>query len=73
MGRLIPAGTGLPQYRQMELWVEGFTGDEENPEGEPEVSAGVPLNPVTLNPDETERPVLLVSRTGLFYAPCAYE
>jgi DNA-directed RNA polymerase subunit beta' len=42
MGRLIPAGTGLPQYRQMELWVEGFTGDEENPEGEPEVSAGSP-------------------------------
>jgi len=41
MGRLIPAGTGLPQYRQMELWVEGFTGDEENPE-EPEVSAGSP-------------------------------
>jgi DNA-directed RNA polymerase subunit beta' len=42
MGRLIPAGTGLPQYRQMDLWVEGFTGDEENPEGEPEVSAGSP-------------------------------
>jgi DNA-directed RNA polymerase subunit beta' len=42
MGRLIPAGTGLPQYRQMELWVEGFTGDEENPEGGPEVSAGSP-------------------------------
>ena len=32
----------LPQYRQMDLWVEGFTGDEENPEGEPEVSAGSP-------------------------------
>jgi DNA-directed RNA polymerase subunit beta' len=28
MGRLIPAGTGLPQYRQMELWVEGYTGEE---------------------------------------------
>jgi len=42
MGRLIPAGTGLPHYRQMELWVEGFTGDEENPEREPEVSAGSP-------------------------------
>jgi DNA-directed RNA polymerase subunit beta' len=42
MGRLIPAGTGLPQYRQLDLWVEGFTGDEENPEGEPEVSAGSP-------------------------------
>jgi DNA-directed RNA polymerase subunit beta' len=42
MGRLIPAGTGLPQYRQMEIWVEGFTGDEENPEEEPDVSAGSP-------------------------------
>jgi len=42
MGRLIPAGTGLPQYRQMDLWVEGFTGDEENPEEEPDVSAGGP-------------------------------
>jgi len=26
----------------MDLWVEGFTGDEENPEGEPDVSAGSP-------------------------------
>ena len=34
--------TALPQYRHMELWGEGFTGDEENPEGEPEVSAGSP-------------------------------
>ncbi|MGQ9646166.1 MAG: DNA-directed RNA polymerase subunit beta' [Thermodesulfobacteriota bacterium] len=42
MGRLIPAGTGLPQYRQMELWVEGFTGSEENPTGATEVSAGTP-------------------------------
>jgi DNA-directed RNA polymerase subunit beta' len=42
MGRLIPAGTGLPQYRQLDLWVEGFTGDEENPEEEPDVSAGTP-------------------------------
>jgi DNA-directed RNA polymerase subunit beta' len=32
MGRLIPAGTGLPKYRQLELWVEGYTG-EEVPEG----------------------------------------
>lgn len=28
MGRLIPAGTGLPKYREMELWVEGYTGEE---------------------------------------------
>jgi DNA-directed RNA polymerase subunit beta' len=28
MGRLIPAGTGLPKYRQLELWVEGYTGEE---------------------------------------------
>ena len=32
MGRLIPAGTGLPKYRQLELWVEGYAG-EEVPEG----------------------------------------
>ncbi len=28
MGRLIPAGTGLSKYREMELWVEGYTGEE---------------------------------------------
>jgi DNA-directed RNA polymerase subunit beta' len=28
MGRLIPAGTGLPKYRQLDLWVEGYTGEE---------------------------------------------
>jgi DNA-directed RNA polymerase subunit beta' len=28
MGRLIPAGTGLPQYRRKDLWVEGYTEDE---------------------------------------------
>ena len=27
MGRLIPAGTGLPKYRQKDLWVEGYTDD----------------------------------------------
>jgi len=32
MGRLIPAGTGLPKYRQLELRVEGYT-EEEVPEG----------------------------------------
>jgi len=32
MGRLIPAGTGLPKYRELELWVEGYT-EEEVPEG----------------------------------------
>jgi DNA-directed RNA polymerase subunit beta' len=25
MGRLIPAGTGLPRYKEGELWVEGYT------------------------------------------------
>jgi DNA-directed RNA polymerase subunit beta' len=42
MGRLIPAGTGLPKYRQQELWVEGYTGGEEVPtgdEGEPAAEA----------------------------------
>jgi DNA-directed RNA polymerase subunit beta' len=28
MGRLIPAGTGLPKYKNLDLWVEGFTGEE---------------------------------------------
>ncbi len=32
MGRLIPAGTGLSKYKQMELWVEGYTGEEVPPE-----------------------------------------
>jgi DNA-directed RNA polymerase subunit beta' len=29
MGRLIPAGTGLPKYKELDLWVEGYTGPEE--------------------------------------------
>jgi len=28
MGRLIPAGTGLPRYKGYELWIEGYTGEE---------------------------------------------
>ena len=32
MGRLIPAGTGLSKYKQLGLWVEGYT-DEEIPAG----------------------------------------
>jgi len=28
MGRLIPAGTGLPKYKELGLWVEGYTGGE---------------------------------------------
>ena len=39
MGRLIPAGTGLPKYREMELWVEGYTGEEASTEGEGEPAA----------------------------------
>lgn len=37
MGRLIPAGTGLPRYRELDLWVEGYTGEEvpEGGQGEP--------------------------------------
>jgi DNA-directed RNA polymerase subunit beta' len=43
MGRLIPAGTGLPKYKNRELWVEGFTGEEVPPqEAEAEVSTGSP-------------------------------
>ena len=33
MGRLIPAGTGLPKYRESDLYVEGYTGEETAPEG----------------------------------------
>jgi DNA-directed RNA polymerase subunit beta' len=39
MGRLIPAGTGLPKYKEMELWVEGYSGEEMVPEGEGTMSA----------------------------------
>ena len=43
MGRLIPAGTGLPKYKNRELWVEGFTSEEVPPhEAEAEVSTGSP-------------------------------
>jgi DNA-directed RNA polymerase subunit beta' len=38
MGRLIPAGTGLSKYKPLELWVEGYTG-EETPTGEGEDTA----------------------------------
>jgi DNA-directed RNA polymerase subunit beta' len=34
MGRLIPAGTGLPKYKQLDLWVEGYMGEEVPAEGE---------------------------------------
>jgi len=34
MGRLIPAGTGLSKYKQLELWVEGYSGEEVPPGGE---------------------------------------
>ena len=36
MGRLIPAGTGLSKYKQLELWVEGYTGEEVPTGGEGE-------------------------------------
>jgi DNA-directed RNA polymerase subunit beta' len=36
MGRLIPAGTGLSKYKQLELWVEGYTGEEVSTGGEGE-------------------------------------
>ncbi|HSB07056.1 MAG TPA: DNA-directed RNA polymerase subunit beta' [Thermodesulfobacteriota bacterium] len=42
MGRLIPAGTGLPKYRNLELWVEGYTGEEVPQGSEPEAMAGGP-------------------------------
>ncbi len=39
MGRLIPAGTGLPKYKGRELWIEGYTGEEAMAEGSGETSA----------------------------------
>jgi len=36
MGRLIPAGTGLSKYKQLQLRVEGYTGEEVSTEGEGE-------------------------------------
>jgi DNA-directed RNA polymerase subunit beta' len=41
MGRLIPAGTGLPKYKQLDLWVEGHTGEEVPMGGEEETTAEV--------------------------------
>jgi DNA-directed RNA polymerase subunit beta' len=39
LGRLIPAGTGLSKYKPLELWVEGYTGEEVPPGGEGETAA----------------------------------
>ena len=39
MGRLIPAGTGLSKYKPLELWVEGYTGEETGTEDGEAVSA----------------------------------
>jgi DNA-directed RNA polymerase subunit beta' len=41
MGRLIPAGTGLSKYRPLEIWVEGYTGEETPTEGGGEEGAEV--------------------------------
>ena len=35
MGRLIPAGTGLPKYNRMETRVEGVPADEELEKAQP--------------------------------------
>ena len=39
MGRLIPAGTGLPKYQRLELWVEGYAEGEASAEDSAEASA----------------------------------
>ncbi|NWG02065.1 MAG: DNA-directed RNA polymerase subunit beta' [Syntrophaceae bacterium] len=39
MGRLIPAGTGLAKYKQLPLWVEGYT-EEKVPTGGERETAG---------------------------------
>lgn len=28
MGRLIPAGTGFPKYKNLDIWIEGYTDEE---------------------------------------------
>jgi DNA-directed RNA polymerase subunit beta' len=33
MGRLIPAGTGLPKYKGRDLWIEGYSEEEAMAEG----------------------------------------
>jgi DNA-directed RNA polymerase subunit beta' len=44
MGRLIPAGTGLPKYKELDLWVEGYSGGEEmrQEDKSPDVAVEVP-------------------------------
>ena len=42
MGRLIPAGTGLPKYRDRKVWVEGYTGEEVSRQEADEVPAESP-------------------------------
>ncbi|OGP62724.1 MAG: DNA-directed RNA polymerase subunit beta'', partial [Deltaproteobacteria bacterium RBG_13_47_9] len=42
MGRLIPAGTGLNKYKQLKLWVEGYTGEEARPGEETASVVGSP-------------------------------
>jgi DNA-directed RNA polymerase subunit beta' len=42
MGRLIPAGTGLPKYRELELWVEGYTEEEVASQGPAQISTESP-------------------------------
>jgi len=42
MGRLIPAGTGLPKFKNLELWVEGYSENE----GKKETIEEVPPPPV---------------------------
>jgi DNA-directed RNA polymerase subunit beta' len=46
MGRLIPAGTGLPKYRNLDLWVDGYTGEEVPPQ-EPGPSPAPEASPET--------------------------
>ena len=42
MGRLIPAGTGLPKYNRIELKVEGTAADEEVQKEEEPAAASAP-------------------------------
>ena len=71
MGRLIPAGTGLPKYKNLDIWVEGYTGDEVPPqEAEPADQrfrrrTRPEIREDTIPIKITKRPVPPLSGTGL--------
>jgi hypothetical protein len=47
MGRLIPAGTGLPKYRYMGIRIEGADSDVEDERDEPRPTASRSAEPAS--------------------------